>query len=123
MNIVELVVYVLVAVTITLLFFSIVKLVLSNRKLFARAVQAEMDRIMTMVQLEKLTEEKNSQAVEKTDGFLKFISESRDWAFQYIEDVQAAIKEYDAALSKQDPNEMNEAYKKLIDMLPEDMIS
>lgn len=123
MNIVEIVVYVLVAVTITLLFFSIVKLVLSNRKLFARAVQAEMDRIVTMVELEKLNAEKNAQAIEKTDGFLKFISESRDWAFQYIEDVQEAIKEYDAALSKNDPHLMNAAYKKLIDMLPEDAIS
>ena len=123
MNVVELVIYVLVAVTITLLFFSIVKLVLSNRKLFARAVQAEMDRIMTMIELEKLTAEKNAQAVEKTDGFLKFISESREWAFSYIEDVQEAIKEYDDALSKNDPHLMNAAYKKLIDMLPEDAIS
>lgn len=122
MNIVELSVYILVSLFIFALIFSIVKLVLSNRKMFARAVQAEMDRVMTMIQLEKMTAEKNNQAVEKTDGFMKFISESRDWAFTYIEDVQAAIKEYDAALSKQDPQQMNDAYKKLIDMLPEDMI-
>ena len=123
MNLVELGVYVLVALFVTSLIFAIVKLVISNRKMFARAVQAEMDRVMTMIQLEKMTAEQSAQSVEKTDGFLKFISESRDWAFTYIEDVQAAIKEYDTALSKQNPDQMNKAYKKLIDLLPEDMIS
>ena len=123
MNFIELGVYILVSLFIVSLIFSIVKLVISNRKMFARAVQAEMDRVMTMIQLEKMTAEQSAQGVEKTDGFLKFISESRDWAFTYIEDVQAAIKEYDTALSKQNPDQMNKAYKKLIDLLPEDMIS
>jgi hypothetical protein len=28
------------------------------------------------------------------DGFLKFISQSRDWAFEYIETAQSGIKEF-----------------------------
>ena len=34
------------------------------------------------------------------ESFLKFISESRDWAFQYIEEVQGGLKEF---VSKVDP--------------------
>ena len=29
-----------------------------------------------------------------TQNFIKFLSDSRDWAFQYIEDVQIAIKKF-----------------------------
>lgn len=37
--------------------------------------------------------------LENTDGFLKFLSDSRDWAFQYIEEVQTAISEFDKEVS------------------------
>jgi hypothetical protein len=33
-------------------------------------------------------------SVEKTDGFLKFISESRDLAFEYIEKVQDSLVKF-----------------------------
>ena len=118
-SIIELVIFSLMLVLIAVMFVLLLKISLTNRRLSIAATQAEMDRIMTMIQLEKM---QSSNDVEKTDGFLKFVSESREWAFEYIENVQQAIKDYDVALSKQDPNEMNEAYKKLVAMLPDDMI-
>jgi hypothetical protein len=116
-QIIELVIFIILVVFIAALALLLLKISLVNRRLTAAATQAEMDRIMTMIQLEKM---QSSNDVEKTDGFLKFVSESREWAFGYIEQVQVAIKEYDVALSNQDPTAMNEAYKKLIAMLPED---
>lgn len=115
----ELIIFIVAIVVITALAFLLVKISLVNRRLLVAATQAEMDRMMTMVQLEKM---QSSNDVEKTDGFLKFVSDSRDWAFQYIEDVQKAIAEYDEALSKQDPVAMNETYKKLVSMLPDDVV-
>jgi hypothetical protein len=44
--------------------------------------------------------EKQNVSVEKTDGFLKFISESRDLAFQYIEKVQESVAKFK---TKMDP--------------------
>jgi hypothetical protein len=35
--------------------------------------------------------ENNPSPLENTEGFLKFISESRDWAYQYIEEVQVGL--------------------------------
>jgi hypothetical protein len=47
---------------------------------------------------EKLGEEINkrdAKSLEQTEGFLKFISDSRDWAFEYIEEVQQALQDFD----------------------------
>jgi hypothetical protein len=47
----------------------------------------------------RLSEEINKKDVktlEQTEGFLKFVSDSRDWAFEYIEEVQSALEEFDA---------------------------
>jgi hypothetical protein len=32
--------------------------------------------------------------VEKTEGFLNFVTQSRDWAFEYIEEVQAVLNKF-----------------------------
>jgi hypothetical protein len=120
MSIPDLIAFSAMSIFIALLLFFVIKLSLNNRKLLAQALKSEMDRIMTMVQLEKM---QGSNDVEKTDGFLKFVSDSRDWAFQYIEDIQKALVEYDAALSTDDAKIINEAYKKLMSMLPDDELS
>ena len=117
MNTLDLIIFIGMSVVITMLIFLLIKISLRNRQLFAQSVQAEMDRIMTMMQLEKL---KGSNDVEKTDGFLKFVSDSRDWAFEYIENAQKVIEEYDEALSTQDAAKINIAYKKLIELLPKE---
>lgn len=123
MNVVELIVYILVSIFVTVLLLISLRLFAMTRSLNSKLVQANLDKQMILFQLEKMSAENSAASVEKTDGFLRFISDSREWAFKYIEDVQTAIKDYDEALSKQDPNLMNEAYKKLVGMLPEDTVS
>jgi hypothetical protein len=85
----------------------------------------------------KLDEDKAGQEVHK-ENFVKFLSDSRDWAFAYIEDVQSGLtefvedikpeieyfKEYGDIVSMQ-PNyysmkKIAEAYDKLIKLLPEE---
>ena len=79
----------------------------------------------------------STKELSETDGFVKFISQSRDWAFQYIEEVQTALSEFDKSV---DPllkwamrfgilngetahtkilSEISEAYDKLKSVLPE----
>jgi len=36
----------------------------------------------------------NAPAIENSEGFLRFVSESRDWAFQYIEEVQTVLQDF-----------------------------
>ena len=58
-------------------------------------IQAEMDKYLLTQKLEQISNEISTLKLSETDGFVKFISQSRDWAFQYIEEVQAALKEFD----------------------------
>lgn len=79
-----------------------------------------IDKAIIMGELAKILDKQDNKAIEETEGFLKFISESRDWAFTYIEDIQQALQVYDVALSTDDAKIINDAYKKLISFLPED---
>ena len=75
------------------------------------------------------------------ENFIKFLSDSRDWAYQYIEDVQKGLNsfvsdidpvishfdEYGDAISMSRPDyssmkNISKAYKELKKLLPEDKI-
>lgn len=62
-----------------------------NIGLIAQIAQLLIDKQILAEQLAK--EVIKGQAVENSDGFLRFVSESRDWAFQYIEEVQSAMND------------------------------
>lgn len=79
-----------------------------------------IEKTAMAARIEQLESARDSDTVESTEGFLRFISESRDWAFTYIEDVQQALMAYDVALSTDDAKIINEAYKKLISFVPDD---
>ena len=120
MNWLDFTVYIITAIFIAVLVYIIIALLIKNRRLTARATQATIDRMAAMDMLHNLMDEQQNTSVEQTDGFIKFISDSRDWAFTYIEDVQQALMAYDVALNTDDAKIINEAYKKLISFLPED---
>jgi hypothetical protein len=50
------------------------------------------------------------------ENFIKFLSDSRDWAFEYIETSQKTIKEVSEELKSQGLNNYSE---KLMELLPE----
>jgi hypothetical protein len=56
-------------------------------------LQAELDKLALYVKIEELQKEA-SLSTQGNDGFLKFVSQSRDWAFGYIEEAQTAIKDF-----------------------------
>lgn len=95
-----------------------------------------------MMILEKIVNEseeskiKSDESVHK-ENFIKFLSDSRDWAYQYIEDVQAGLnnfivtiepeikyfKEFGNVLGTTAPNyysmkKITEEYEKLKTLLP-----
>jgi hypothetical protein len=75
---------------------------------------------------------------EVSDAFLKFVSDSRDWAYQYIDDVQASLNKFitdiepeiayfdeyglvgDAYPHYHSMKKISVAYKELKKLLPED---
>ena len=52
------------------------------------------------------------------DGFIKFLSESREEAFSYISEVQEAIDYIKMAMELEDDIMISDAYNKLISFLP-----
>jgi hypothetical protein len=95
MQIGDIVAGIIAVVILGALVFEVIRVKILNRGLFKRTVQAELDLLAVSDKLNKIILEHNA---EKTDGFLKFMSESRDKAFGYIEDVQAAIQLFEEEL-------------------------
>jgi len=107
-----------------------VKLIFKNREMSINILQLMIDK---QVLGENLQEEIAKHNIEKSEGFLKFVSQSRDWAFEYIENVQSALTNfvetvgptmeyYDKFGRINETPSMNtifEAYTKLVKILPE----
>ena len=97
---------------------------LKNRKLSNEVSKLFVEKSALVARLDVMLSAEDSQSVEGTEGFLRFVSQSREWAFEYIEDIQQALFAYDIALSLDDAKVLNEAYEKLISFLPyDDMVS
>jgi hypothetical protein len=60
----------------------------------------------------------NSEDGIHKENFIKFLSDSRDWAFEYIETSQKTIKEVSEELKSQGLNNYSE---KLMELLPENI--
>jgi hypothetical protein len=96
------------------------------RKATTHALQAELDKMALYAKMEEFKKE-SDLASPGNDGFLKFVSQSRDWAFGYIEEAQKAIEDFQEVAtpilyenSKIDGIEsLLPAYEKLLKMLPE----
>ena len=79
-------------------------------------MQSLIDINHTKSKLSEALLEIESKKLKETDGFVKFVSESRNWAFQYIEDVQNTIV---VIKNDWDNNKVEESIEKLFDFLPE----
>lgn len=88
-------------------------LLVKNKKLQELSIVLALEKFTIGKKLESVIAENEAKKLEKDDGFLRFISESRDWAFKYIEDVQQAIKEYK-------DNKSKKTLDKLVSFLPKD---
>lgn len=108
-----------------------IKVSLLNREIN----QSIADYIAISQKLEEALKNTDEKKIEETEGFLKFVSDSRDWAFQYIERVQIAIKNFqdifhpiaieyykdkEKPIGQEEFGKLFEAYKKLVDELPDE---
>lgn len=91
---IDFIIFLLTILVVVTLLISVVKLRLKNRKLAAELLQATLDQNILLTRLAEELKKKEEVSVEKTDGFLKFISDSRDMAFEYIETMQEAIVKF-----------------------------
>jgi hypothetical protein len=123
---------------IVILLINILAIRSKNRKLSAEIIQIALDKAIISERLEEELNKKDFNSIEQSEGFLKFISQSRDWAFDYIEQVQAALLEFKnkiepqilyaktyGTVSGQSPHtiiidRISDAYDDLVKVMPQD---
>lgn len=113
---IDLFLFMLIAV---LLITSITGYVIMRRRYIrtlATVSQLVMDRGTLMDRLEQLELEASKEA---NDGFIKFLSQSREAAFKYIEDVQTSIQNYVDVVDIGTDEEIKLARIELFSHLPE----
>jgi adenylate kinase family enzyme len=90
----EVILIALLSFLVIALSFILVKVRLDVLKLAKNNLELNFENTMM---LEKLVEQQdviNEISFKKNDDFVTFLSESRDWAFSYIEDVQTSITKF-----------------------------
>lgn len=93
MDIIGLISFIVFLVVLVAVSYAAIAFGVKSRKQSVEIVQLNLDKSILRDKLEKAIETNNAKSLEQTDGFVKFLSESRDWAFTYIEDVQKAIQD------------------------------
>lgn len=91
---IDFIIFLSLVVVIVTLILSVVRLRLKNRRLASELLQITLDQNTLMTKLAEELKRKEEVSLEKTDGFLKFISESRELAFEYIEAMQEALVKF-----------------------------
>lgn len=123
------IIFFIFSVLFFLLIYVVIKFAVRNKKLFAKYIQSELDKNLISLELSRIIEENSVRELSESEGFVKFISTSRDWAFEYIEEVQKALSEFDeevspkfksAKTSDEVLNEISLAYDKLKTVLPKE---
>ena len=119
MSIIDLVV--VSSLSVLLVFVSALLVVgrLRERKQMGIIGQLFMDKSAMSDELERLNYIINNSS-DLNDGFIKFLSESREEAFSYISEVQQAVEYIKMATELQDKTMIDDAYNKLISFLPSD---
>ena len=136
MEILESIVAGILVTLIIFLVYRLFKLKTFTKSLSELYMQQLADKFLLSKKIEELAQEIENKKLEDTDGFLKFVSDSRDWAFEYIEEVQKALAEFDEEVAPQlewatnygrlagdtvhttTINKISEAYNKLKSVLP-----
>jgi hypothetical protein len=90
-NWIELVVFVFLIILFFALAYDSLRLRFKVQKLAKQIVQQLLDYDAVVAKFQEAIKENDKKNLEGTEGFVKFLAESRDWAFKYIEDVQGSI--------------------------------
>jgi hypothetical protein len=117
-NLIEVVVMgILVAMLLSFLLLSVI-LKAKNLKLYSVIAQLAVDKQIMSDEISKLSFMANNAPSIEND-FIKFLSDSRSSAYEYIEDVQATLLELKSLVdSNSSASDIDACYKKLISLLP-----
>jgi hypothetical protein len=64
-------------------------------KLHVELFNIALEKSILLQKLAEALDSLDQKPIEQTDGFLKFVTESRDYAFSFIETMQSAIEQFE----------------------------
>ena len=108
----ELIMLTIALMIISLLTIESVRSKIKLRRISVALLQSEINRDAIQKKLLEVLASKDSSSVEQTDGFLKFVSESRDAAFKYIEVVKESLKPLEEAIGLLGSSQIKSADRK-----------
>ena len=108
----ELIMLTIALMIISLLTMESVRSKIRLRRISVALLQSEINREAIEKKLLEVLASRDSSSVEQTDGFLKFVSESRDAAFKYIEVVQESLKPLEEAIGLLGSSQIKSADRK-----------
>lgn len=119
MKMVDLSLYLFIVLVLMFLIFKNIQLKKKFNKSVETLFQVYIDKnIIENATKTQLADLKDTTSIEKEsqENFILFLNQSRDWAFQYIEDVQKAIDDF---LNKVEPIvEYHKAYGQVVSISP-----
>ena len=117
MSILDLIVVSSLSVLLVLLSALLVASKLKQRESLETMAQLLIDRAAMSEEINRLNYIVENSS-DLNDGFIKFLSESREEAFSYISEVQQALEYIKIAMELKDDIMISDAYNKLISFLP-----
>jgi hypothetical protein len=89
--VIELILIIALSTLAVVLFAMLIRQTLISRAIAERLIQAfvDLDEVAEKIKAKHLDKD-----IEHTEGFVRFLSESRDWAFEYIETVQNGLNKF-----------------------------
>lgn len=118
-NILDIIATIITTALIVVLVADNIRIRIKHKNALMSVVQAEIDKMAIM---SKLDESIKENEITKSDGFVRFLSESRDAAFTYIESAQEELSNF---IEKSDHIFLNvadkdaqAAYARLKELLP-----
>lgn len=125
---IELLIYIFISIVFGLLSFSVITLSIRNKSITTKWAQTQIDNAALREKLAELVANGDSKKIEHTEGFVRFISESRDWAFEYIENVQSSLQDLSKVvdslkpgyLTAKEAETLKENINKVLKHLPND---
>jgi c-di-GMP-related signal transduction protein len=116
-SILDLIVVSSLSVLLVLLSALLVASKLKQRESLETMAQLLIDRAAMSEEINRLNYIVENSS-DLNDGFIKFLSESREEAFSYISEVQQALEYIKIAMELKDDIMISDAYNKLISFLP-----
>ncbi len=107
----DIIAYVLLSATIFYLAYNNFMQRQRQKRISSQHLQALFDLQLMKKELERAATEINNTKLEKDDGFVKFLSQSRDWAYEYIASTQEAISKFNSDMEQALESDLKPAQK------------